>query len=219
MLWDIDHTLIETRGVGRAIYDRAFLAATGQQLRELARVTGRTELDIMSESLRINGIDPTADVMKRLAEALVQGYEDSRQELRSVGRVLPGAEEALKRLATDPTVYQSVLSGNLRDVSRIKLEVFALDRYLDIESGAYGNDHSDRSELVTIAQYRVEKRAMMCINNAHTVVIGDTLHDVTAAQVAGVRMIAVATGKSTEDDLRRAGASTTLASLEDFPGL
>src|SRR6266568_8382733 len=54
VLWDVDHTLIETRGVGRAIYDQAFLVATGRPMTELANVSGRTELDIMTESLRIN---------------------------------------------------------------------------------------------------------------------------------------------------------------------
>jgi len=73
VLWDVDHTLIETRGVGHAIYDRAFPAATGKPLAKLASIAGRTELDIMTESLRINGIEPTARMVSRLADALVQG--------------------------------------------------------------------------------------------------------------------------------------------------
>ena len=42
ILWDIDHTLIETRGLGFAIYQRAFPAATGRPLEQLAQVSGRT---------------------------------------------------------------------------------------------------------------------------------------------------------------------------------
>ena len=59
VLWDLDHTLIETRGVGRALYERAFPAATGKPLTTLASISGRTELDIMAESLRLNDIAPT----------------------------------------------------------------------------------------------------------------------------------------------------------------
>ena len=33
VLWDIDHTLIETRGVGGEIYADAFRAVTGHPLR------------------------------------------------------------------------------------------------------------------------------------------------------------------------------------------
>lgn len=49
VLWDIDHTLIETRGVGFAIYQRAFAAATGRAFDKRADISGRTELDIMRE--------------------------------------------------------------------------------------------------------------------------------------------------------------------------
>jgi hypothetical protein len=59
VLWDVDHTLSETRGVGWAIYDRAFPAATGKPLAKLAKISERTELDIMTESLRINDLEPT----------------------------------------------------------------------------------------------------------------------------------------------------------------
>ena len=83
VLWDVDHTLIETRGVGFAIYQRAFSAATGRPLVELAKVSGRTELDIMRETLRINGIEPTDEAVNALAAALTQGYEDARDELSS----------------------------------------------------------------------------------------------------------------------------------------
>jgi phosphoglycolate phosphatase len=97
VLWDVDHTLIETRDVGRAIYDRAFPAATGRPLAKLAQIAGRTELDIMSESLRVNGIEPTDEAVSGLAAALIQGYKDARDELASSGRALPGALEALER--------------------------------------------------------------------------------------------------------------------------
>ncbi|MFI6031389.1 HAD family hydrolase [Amycolatopsis magusensis] len=214
LLWDIDHTLIETRGVGRAIYDRAFPAATGKPLAKLANVSGRTELDIMRESLRVNDIEPTEAMVGSLAAALTKGYEDARDELATVGRALPGAQETLAALADDPTVHQAVLSGNLRAVSRIKLEVFGLEGYLDLDSSAYGDDHASRPELVKIAQGRARERIGSRFDNAHTVLIGDTPNDVQAALTAGVRVVAVATGKSAEDELREAGAAVVLADLE-----
>src|SRR5690349_11105453 len=85
-LWDVDHTLIESRGVGRAIHDRAFPPATGRPLAKLAQIAGRTELDIMAESMRVNGLEPTDEAVKKLADALVQGYEDARDELATTGR-------------------------------------------------------------------------------------------------------------------------------------
>jgi phosphoglycolate phosphatase len=138
VLWDIDHTLIETRGVGHAVYQRAFTAATGKPLATLASISGRTELDIMAESLRLNGIEPTEEMFTRLARALIRGYQDAQEELRTVGRALSGVRDTFTSLARSPVVCQSVLTGNLRDVARIKLEAFALDCYLDLDAGALG---------------------------------------------------------------------------------
>ena len=213
VLWDIDHTLIETRGVGRAIYDRAFPTATGKPLAKLAQIAGRTELDIMAESLRVNGIEPTDEAVQILAAALVQGYEDAREELATTGRALPGARETLERLAADPSVHQGILTGNLRDVARIKLEVFGLDQYLDFDSSAYGDDHAERPELVKIARQRAEERTGATFDKANVVLIGDTPNDVKAALTAGVRVIAVASGKSSEDELRAAGAAWVIPDL------
>lgn len=215
VLWDIDHTLIETRGVGRAIYDRAFPAATGKPLAELAQISGRTEPEIMAESLRINGVAPTDDMVRRLVDALVQGHEQARRELAEQGRALPGAHETLAALAAEPAIYQSVLSGNLREVARIKLEVFGLDRYLDLRAGAYGDDAQDRAELVHIAQRRAAERTGAAFSNDDTLLIGDTPKDVEAGLTAGVRVIGVATGKTNAEELRRTGATQVAASLDE----
>ncbi len=115
VLWDIDHTLIKTQGVGFAICQQVFPAATGRPLDQMAQISGRTEPDIMRETLRVNGVEPTDDAIDSLAAALVQGYEDARNELATTGRALPGAVATLRRLAADPRVHQAVLTGNLRD--------------------------------------------------------------------------------------------------------
>lgn len=215
VLWDVDHTLIETRGVGFAIYKRAFPAAAGRPLDKLAQISGRTELDIMSETLRINGIEPTDSAVDRLATELVNGYENAREELITTGRALPGAKTALEHLASQPGIYQGVLTGNLRDVARIKLEVFGLDRHLDLDGSAYGDDHSDRAELVAIAQRRASFRTGITFENGNTVLVGDTPNDVTAGATAGVRVIGVASGKSSAEELRKAGPVIVISDLTD----
>jgi phosphoglycolate phosphatase-like HAD superfamily hydrolase len=219
VLWDVDHTLIETRGVGRAIYDRAFLAATGRPLDQLATISGRTELDIMRESLRLNGLQPTDEATRGLADALIRGYKDARDELAAQGRALPGAHATVAALADNPTVFQTVLTGNLREVARIKLEVFDLDGFLDLDAGAYGDDHTDRSELVAVAQHRAERRTGTPFDNNTTLLIGDTPNDVAAALTAGVRVIGLATGKTTLSELHHAGATWTATQVPDVQDL
>ncbi|MGI9004223.1 MAG: HAD family hydrolase [Pseudonocardia sp.] len=215
MLWDVDHTLIETRGVGGAVFERAFLAATGTPLTNRADMSGRTEYDIMRESLAINGLEPTEERTHLLADALVAGYENARDELRAIGGALPGARDTLAELAAAPGIYQTVLTGNLRAVARIKLEVFGLDSFLELEVGAYGDDQQERTELVAIAQERAAAKTSIAFNRSSTVTVGDTPKDVAAGLAAGVHMIAVASGKSTIADLRAAGAGAVFCDVKD----
>jgi phosphoglycolate phosphatase len=195
VLWDVDHTLIETRGVGFAIYQRAFKAATGKNMKQLATVSGRTELDIAAETLRINGLKPTSEAIAGLTSALIDGYKAAMSELATTGRTLPGAKETLALLAKEPVIHQTVLTGNLKQVARIKLETFGLARYLDLETGAYGEDDHDRAKLVNLAQRRTRAITGTLLTDKQTVIIGDTPNDVYAAKTAGVNIIGVTTGK------------------------
>ncbi|GAA3031947.1 hypothetical protein GCM10020000_06120 [Streptomyces olivoverticillatus] len=43
VLWDIDHTLIDTRGVGRELSGIAFERVTGRRMERQARIDGLTE--------------------------------------------------------------------------------------------------------------------------------------------------------------------------------
>jgi phosphoglycolate phosphatase-like HAD superfamily hydrolase len=65
-----------------------------------------------------------------------------------------GADKTLAALTAKPKLVQTVLTGNLRAVAAIKLEVFDLKRYLNLDVGAYGDDDTDRPKLVAIAQQR-----------------------------------------------------------------
>lgn len=217
VLWDIDHTLIETRGVGREIYERIFPSATGQPLRDLATVHGRTELDIIHDTLQLHSIDPTDDTVAKVAAALAEGYRAAVDELKARGRVLPGVWPTLEAYAATSGTHQSVLTGNTTDVARIKVETFGLDRYLNLALGAYGDDHHDRSQLVAIACDRATYHLDTTITAEHVTIIGDTPNDVQAALATGTHIIAVATGRYSVDDLRAAGAPTVVAGLTEQP--
>ncbi|MBE9372974.1 haloacid dehalogenase-like hydrolase [Saccharopolyspora sp. HNM0983] len=219
VLWDIDHTLLESRGIGHDVYERVFPAVTGEPLRELSLVQGSTELDIIHNTLRLHRLDCTQGSVTRLAAALADGYREAVDELTTRGRVLPGAWRALADLAADPGTWQSVLTGNTTEVARIKVEAFGLDRYLDLSIGAYGDDHRDRAELVGIARARAGRQLGSEVPADRVVLIGDTPNDVAAALVAGARIVGVATGKYSADALRAAGAPVVVASLTDLPAL
>lgn len=214
VLWDIDNTLISARGFGGLMYRQAFLDAFGRELSGPVDLGGRTELDIIAETLRQHGIEHTEEASQLLANALANSFETRRRDLPGHGEVLPGAIEALRHFADDPRVHQGVLTANLGSVARIKLEEFGLAHLVDWDVSAFGDDHADRAELVTFARERA--RHVRLFTNDEVVLIGDTPHDVRAARDAGVGLVAVATGRFTEQDLRRAGAVTVLDDLSDL---
>jgi phosphoglycolate phosphatase len=213
VLWDIDHTLIETRGVGGEIYADAFQAVTGHPLKEMPALSGRTEPIIFREALKANGVTETGDLYQRFADAQARGYADRIDELRRRGRALPGAEDALRAVAERDDVIQSVLTGNTRPAAETKLHAFGLDRYVDFDSGAYGTDDDTRANLVKIARQRAEAAHGTRFDAATTVLIGDTPNDVIAARDGGARIIAIASGSNSTDELAEAGAYTVLEDL------
>jgi phosphoglycolate phosphatase-like HAD superfamily hydrolase len=215
VLWDIDHTLIETRGVGSLVYAEAFAKVTGHALRQMPELAGRTEPVIFREALKVNGVDDGEDLYERFAAEQARGYMEHLDDLRTRGRALPGAAEALQSLAQREDVVQSVLTGNTRASAEIKLRAFALDGRLDFEIGAYGTDDDTRANLVAIARQRAEKAHGRDYEAGRTILIGDTPNDVIAARDSGARIIAVATGKDSAADLSAAGAKTVLPDLTD----
>lgn len=215
VLWDIDHTLLETRGLGSELYRRAFETSTGVEMREQAEVTGQTEPSILTATLRLHNIAEDEPYLSRYLVGLAREYDHHRQDLLKRGRVLPGARETLSTLAGDPQFVQSVLSGNLRTVSEIKLQTFALVQYLDVEVGAYGDDEIDRPKLVAIAQHRAGVKYGSVFSHKNTIIVGDSTHDIATGKIGGAKTLGVATGSDDICDLRAAGADAVMPDLTD----
>jgi phosphoglycolate phosphatase len=210
VLWDIDHTLVDTRGVGRELSGIAFERATGVPMREQAAVDGMTERVIFRDTAKLHGLVTTPADFERFAEALTAAHFERAADLRERGHALPGAAVVLDRLAAAEGVVQTVVSGNVRSVAEIKLGTFGLDRHMQWDLGAYGEDADEREDLVRLALRRAGNAPP-----TDAVLLGDTPADVAAGRAAGVRVIGVATGRTSPGDLRAAGAWLVLGDLTD----
>ncbi|MEU8588005.1 HAD family hydrolase [Streptomyces sp. NPDC048664] len=206
VLWDIDHTLMATRGLGRELWAQAFEQATGIAMREQAAVTGSTERVILRETARLHDIPYDEALFGQFADALGGLHVRRAAELRERGHALPGAVAVLAALA-DRGVRQSVVTGNVRAAAEVKLAVFGLDTYLRLDDGAFGEDGEERPELLGAALAHAD------VAPGKAVFLGDTPADVAAGRAAGVRMIAVATGRTPASDL--AGANVVLDGLTE----
>jgi phosphoglycolate phosphatase len=206
VLWDIDHTLIDTRGVGRELSAAAFLQTTGQPMRQQAKIDGITEPVIFRETAKLHGLATDRSDFERFARALTAEHQRRIADLRERGRALPGAAAALNALASHG-LRQTVVSGNIRPVSEIKLRTFELDQHIHWDLGAYGEDNENRAHLVRLALQRAG------IDAASAVLIGDTPADIEGAHANCVRVIAVASGRSDQATLRATGAEAVLPDL------
>jgi phosphoglycolate phosphatase-like HAD superfamily hydrolase len=217
VLWDVDHTLIENGGVSKATYARAFEALTGRPPAVRPMTDGRTDFQIMLELLTANDIEPDrfAD-NDRMTDILEAAMLEMAPELSKRGNVLSGVVEVLRKLGNVPAAIQSVLTGNISSNAFVKLHAFDLDKWVDLEVGGFGSDDIVRSKLVDASRRKVAAKYGVEFDRASTVLIGDTLLDVKAAQDGGAKVIAVATGVYTVDQLTEAGADAVLESLADL---
>lgn len=215
ILWDVDHTLLNTGGVGREIFGEAFRAATGHTLTEMPAPAGQTEPELFREALHLHSIPDDPAYFSTFAEHQARGYTLRSSEVRTRGEVLPGIEHALSLISEFPSVKQSILSGNTRSAAKAKLDTFDLSRFLDLDIGAYGDDSPSRPNLVGIAQKRASSKYGIAYDAETTFIVGDTPRDIQAGKTGGARVIAVATGRTPVDELRRNSPEAAFGDLSD----
>jgi phosphoglycolate phosphatase-like HAD superfamily hydrolase len=215
VLWNVDHTLVDVGRVTREAYAEAFQQVTGRPLVRLAPTVGRTESEIIFETLAFNDVVTTEDHLERFMAALGEAFTARRKSIRKDGRVLPGAREALAAVARLRDVVQSVLTGSIEPNAVAKLTALGLDKHLDFKVGGYGSETYPKAALVELARSRTAEKYGAPIEDAATVLIADSANDVRAAQIARARTIAVATGNATQAELRGAGADVVLPTLAE----
>jgi phosphoglycolate phosphatase-like HAD superfamily hydrolase len=217
VLWDIDHTLIDSGGAGVHVYQLAFRDLFGTGLPGLVPFAGRTERAIVLDMLTLAGIrEPRQHVDQFLARIAARAPELAGL-VAARGRALPGAAAALAAVAaqTTPIAVQSVLTGNVRAMAEMKLRTLGLADHLDLGVGAYGDAAECRADLVHIARGKAALAYGHDFAGSETVLAGDTPLDVAAALSAGARSLGVATGASTASELAAAGAGAVLPDLTD----
>jgi phosphoglycolate phosphatase-like HAD superfamily hydrolase len=155
------------------------------------------------------------DIDDRMQEVFALYVARLYEELRAPGyrpRVMPGVFELLDALESHADVALGLLTGNLADGARAKLQSVGIDPRR-FRVGAYGSDHEERPSLPDVARRRVREVLGIEIPGSDCVIIGDTPADVTCGRAVGARAIGVATGRYSIEELRRHGAAAVFADL------
>ena len=212
LLFDIDGTLLSCGPQVRPLFAQALVevyGTAGDCLRH--DFAGKTDSSIVRELMTAAGV-PEEEV-RRLLPEIRQVFQEKLEATldRRDMRLLPGVVELLERQAERPDLALALLTGNWEPAARTKLSRFDLNRFFAF--GAFGCDGFDRSELPPVALERAEARLGRRFAPAEVLIIGDTLHDVACARAHGIPCLAVATGHTSAEALRAAGADWVAGDL------
>ncbi|MEO1237849.1 MAG: HAD family hydrolase [Planctomycetota bacterium] len=223
LLFDLDGTLLDAAGAGRAALHRAAAELFGDALDFRDVVTaGRLDHEIFEEAADRAGWTDYDERHHRLRQHYPGVLADELDRRRDRVRALPGVltlldrlEEVARDAAAGPVV--GCLTGNQRAGAGVKLEAVGIDPRR-FRVGAYGDEGRTRPDLVSLAMRRCREATGEAIEGAGVVVVGDTPHDVSCAHAHGAFALAVTTGRYGRAELEAAGADRVADSLED-PGV
>jgi beta-phosphoglucomutase-like phosphatase (HAD superfamily) len=217
VLFDIDGTLINTGGASDRAWKRAFLELHGLEV-EVGDYTGKGVTDPVVGMTSFRGAlgqEPSAAEMAKLMSLRLRYLPE--EVAGSPGfEVLPGVEELLERLIDDG-VLLGLITGNVEAAAHIKLARANLNRFFAF--GGYGSDADQRVEVARTALSRAATVSGHEIEHGSCLAVGDTPVDIEAAHGAGIRILSVATGEYSLDQLAAAGADLAVATLRDWPGI
>ena len=211
VLFDIDGTLIDTGGASDRAWKRAFKELQDVDV-DVPAVTGKGVPDpevgrvVFKAAIGREPTDEEAEaLMRRRLDHLPEEVENSPGFV-----VKDGVEELLDRLI-DGGILLGLTTGNVEEAAHIKLARANLNRYFSF--GGYGSDSPDRTELTKKALERAELVSGHTLDLARCFSCGDTPRDVAAGHGAGIRVVGVATGEYTTEELVEAGADAVIHSL------
>ena len=215
VLFDIDGTLIQSGGAGERAFARVCELEFGiKDGTANLQFAGRTDSSIVRDFFSEFGIPDTAENFRRFFDAYVFMLDDLLRRLD--GRVLPGVNCLLEQFRSCPHPPAiGLLTGNIRLGAQIKLSHYQL--WDHFQTGGFGDDHEDRNQIAAIAHQRGSRLLNSTLKGDEVVVIGDTPRDVECGRAIGARVIAVATGKFTVEELSTHRPDWVVPTLEEFP--
>ncbi len=211
LLFDIDGTLINSDGAGKLA-----LTETFQELFDIdifdagIKFAGHTDLAIYDQVQKMFDLDmvQVEDIMRLFVKKLERTMSEKK------GHIIPGVQELLNMLSPRKDLLLGLLTGNIYDGARIKLEYFDLFDYFSF--GVYGDVAPEREELARFALRRLTHLYNRIYRGDDIYIIGDTVYDIRCGKAINATTIAVCTGHHDRETLEKEKPDYLLDSLEDI---
>lgn len=211
LLFDIDGTLIESGGAGSRALTLAFKDVFAIRYAFSGiNMAGKTDIQIIKEALSIHGLPFKDGTIPLVIERYIKhlSCEINNNEIH----VKPGVIDVLDVLEKAEGYWAGLLTGNIQDGARIKLNALGLGNYFTC--GAFGSDHEDRNKLLPLALKNFTDRTCMDVSYSDCTVIGDTPRDVECSKPYGAKSVAVSTGPFSYETLMETGADHVVTSMK-----
>ena len=216
VLFDIDGTLMLSKGAGREATVRAMREVFGTEgtVRQMS-FGGMTDWSILNGALASEGYTPE--------QVGLRIHDFARAMARHMAEVLPhyevfalqGGQELVAHFKARSDVLVGVVTGNTQLSAPVKLRHAGYDPQ-DFVVGAYGNEAYRRNDLTPLALERARRYSGVAIAPQDVWVIGDTVMDIECARVIGANAVAVLTGFEDPQALADAQPDYLLPDLTHF---
>ncbi len=211
VLFDIDGTLVSTGGAGTQAFAKTF--ATEFNLHhgsEKMKFAGRTDVSLVREFFKIHGLDESPAHFRQFFARYIFWLDHIVAQ--SAGGACPGVFEIIRELQVLPNPPTlGLLTGNIQLGAEIKLRRFGL--WEKFAFGGFADDHEDRNHIAVAALERGRRVLGKELQPQEIVVIGDTPFDVRCGKFIGAKTLAVATGGSKLEELKKCDADWAVADL------
>ncbi|MEM7314927.1 MAG: HAD hydrolase-like protein [Planctomycetota bacterium] len=202
-LFDIDGTLIVSGGAGQyAMGEVADAQTSPQDWKSTISFSGRTDRSIISDFFRLYGIEESDEAIGGFIDNYLGKLEQHLNE--RTGKVLPGVTQTLDCLMDQESALLGLLTGNIRRAAKLKLTRYELTKYFyedGVTTGGFGDLHPERDDVARAALAEAKDKWGDRVAAEHTWVIGDTPNDVKCARAIGAKVVAVATGRYSLEEL------------------
>ena len=215
VLFDIDGTLIRTGGAGVKAFAKVFESEFGARDHfERLKFAGRTDMSLVREFFGLHNIPASAENFTRFFERYVFWLDHIMKG--SHAEVCKGVREFIAEVKSQPhPPLLGLLTGNIRLGAEIKLR--HLNLWEDFETGAFADDHEERDQIAAIARQRGSRILGRDLTGPEVLVIGDTPLDIRCARAIGARVLAVATGGASFEELRQHAPDWAASNLGQVP--